>query len=336
MVKQLIAESGAGRRLALNRDRISVDLFPQRSVIKQDYPPPNDLSRFTEAILNATHISRNISDIRAHGYNVEFLFTQTEYPTVYEYIAKKVLTGFRAPDGNIVGAMVQFRFCDADGQVWNIDLQPRLRKDDATAGYCSVNLHLPSPPDVSNTVILIAAVYEKAKLSRFTEAILNAFIAERKEGRELRLRMSDSTVISRNVDASTLLDSTENVYQNAVTLGEITLVNMQVYESVDMIGALTQRSHASRDLWNVDFDQRKVAVLLGLCLASDRYSRSQDSPAERAVVVGDETWVTGSLPTDLLVQLALQKPYFDVASSPAVPDFVRDLHEVPNEADEEG
>ena len=148
--------------------------------------------------------------------------------------------------------------------------------------------------------------------------------------------MSDSTVISRNVDASTLLDSTENIYQNAVTLGEITLVNMQVYESVDMIGALTQRSHASRDLWNVDFDQSKVAVLLGLCLASDRYSRSQACPAERAVVVGEETWVTGSLPTDLLVQVALQKPYFDVASSPAVPDFVRDLHEVPNEADEEG
>ena len=130
--------------------------------------------------------------------------------------------------------------------------------------------------------------------------------------------MSDSTVISRNVDASTLLDSTENIYHNAVTLGEITLVNMQVYESVDMIGALTQRSHASRDLWNVDFDQSKVAVLLGLCLASDRYSRSQACPAERAVVVGEETWVTGSLPTDLLVQVALQKPYFDVASSPAV------------------
>ena len=65
--------------------------------------------------------------------------------------------------------------------------------------------------------------------------------------------MSDCTVISRNVDASTLLDSTENICHNAVTLGEITLVNMQVYESVDMIGALTQRSHASRDLWNVDF-----------------------------------------------------------------------------------
>ena len=162
-VGQVIAESGAGRRLALNRDRISIDLFPQRSVIKQDYPPPNDLSRFTEAILNATQISCDISGIRAHGYNVEFLFTQTEYPTVYEYIAKKVLTGFRAPDGNIVGAMVQFRFRDADGQMWNIDIQPRLRKDDATAGYCSVNLHLPSPPDLSKTVIFIAAVHEKAK-----------------------------------------------------------------------------------------------------------------------------------------------------------------------------
>ena len=154
--------------------------------------------------------------------------------------------------------------------------------------------------------------------------------------------MSDSTDLlgstetSRNVDASTLLDSTENIYHNAETLGGITLVNMQVYERIDMIGALTQRSHASRDLWNVDFEQRKVAVLLVLCLGADRSSRSQAFPAERSVVVGEETWVAGSLPTDLLVQPALQQPYFDVTASPAVPDFLRDLHEVPNEADEEG
>lgn len=153
-------EAGPLRRIVLNRDRISIDLLSQRSEIKQEYPP-DDPTKLVEVTVAALQDSANKEGITAHGYSVEFVYNQNSYPTAYQYIAKK-LVSLSEPGRNVLGASVQLRLEDNDEGVWNIDIQPRFRRDDTSKVYCSVNLHVAIPPDVDSVHTCFANTRDKA------------------------------------------------------------------------------------------------------------------------------------------------------------------------------
>ena len=164
VVSPSLSDKGPGRRLSLDKERISVELSPERSSIKQEYPPQNNLSQFSKAVVLAFECSKSLEGIRAYGYNVELTYNQDSFPTSYEYVAKKLIPQFKPLERDLMGAMVQFRFPDEEqGKLWNIDIQPRFRRDDVSLVYCSVNLHVVGPPDPSKTVILISKVQRQAE-----------------------------------------------------------------------------------------------------------------------------------------------------------------------------
>ena len=156
------SEGGLLRRIVVNKDRIAIDLLSQRGSIKQEYPP-DDPSKLVEIAAAALQHSENKEGITAHGYNVELVYNQESYPTAYEYIANKLLMSFSRPSRNVLGASVQLRLEDNDARMWNIDIQPRFRRDDTNKVYCSVNLHIAGPPDVDGIHTCLADTRAKAK-----------------------------------------------------------------------------------------------------------------------------------------------------------------------------
>jgi hypothetical protein len=133
-----------GRRLAINRDRVFLELFPDRFSIRQEYPTPvsgfSTLSRLAGLAIEMS-AATDPTLVQAHGYNVELLYDPGPL-LASPYIGSRIFSDFqRNPGWKTIGGQAGLKFRDTDGTIWNVVIEPRFKQDSAENVFFSLNLH---------------------------------------------------------------------------------------------------------------------------------------------------------------------------------------------------
>ena len=132
------------RQFGLEKERISVAVYSERSAVSRAYPSqPDDLERLAEvASLAIDNTDVEGQELRAYGYNVDLVGQITAGLTVNQFVATRVLGSdfHRRVGGEIVGGVVQTTFV-ADGEIWNMRIEPRMNDDSGSKIFVSLNLH---------------------------------------------------------------------------------------------------------------------------------------------------------------------------------------------------
>ena len=135
-------------QLTLNRDRITIDLAPSRSIINRDYPSREDLGRLSEVIgefvSNSTYDGSNT---QTFGINIRLIFDPESEISAFEYLSSRLFdveplgsTGWR-----FIGGAGKLIF-DEDGRRWTISLEPRFNDYNESRVFLDSNLHVYGQP----------------------------------------------------------------------------------------------------------------------------------------------------------------------------------------------
>lgn len=128
----------------LEKERISVAVYSERSAVSRAYPSqPDDLERLAEvASLAIDNTNVEGQELRAYGYNIDLVGQMTAGLTVNQLVATRVFGSdfHRKVGGEIVGGVVRATF-EADGEIWNMRLEPRMNDDSGSKIFVSLNLH---------------------------------------------------------------------------------------------------------------------------------------------------------------------------------------------------
>ena len=138
----------SGRLLSINRDRITLELFPSRSVITRDYPLEQDLDRLAEvADYAVTNTGSGVQQLRAFGYNIEMVYDQDSEQTAYRYISERLFSGdiLGEKGWHLAGGAATLIF-EEDTKRWSIKFEPRFRDFAATKVFLGLNLHIAEQP----------------------------------------------------------------------------------------------------------------------------------------------------------------------------------------------
>ena len=171
----LPSDIATGRSIALERDRITIALTPDRAVIERQYPEYDSLQRLSEVIdltLQSTR-STGISP-RAFGYNAELVYSQTSEMNAEQYLATRLFprSQISHPGWELVGAASRLIFQDSVSR-WTVNLDKRVNDPTGKNVFLGLNLHKPD--------------------SRFPEQpeILQALQDLWKQGHELPVRIDE-------------------------------------------------------------------------------------------------------------------------------------------------
>ena len=130
-------------RLLLNRDRIIVDVIPDRSTIARKYPNEDDIDRLVEVINHAIEQSDVGSQkLRAYGINLDAVYELPTEENASQFIAKRIFFPdlLQKTGSQLVGGSAKLHFLK-DGQTWNVAIEPRFGKLEANKVFVSLNLH---------------------------------------------------------------------------------------------------------------------------------------------------------------------------------------------------
>lgn len=148
--EQLISNLGvlpAGQQFMLHKDRISITITSDRSIVKQDYPNAGTLDRLSEIASLAIDSTRIMHATGALGYNIELVYIQDSGSPAATYIADRVFSAFDRNEGwQIAGGRAAFRFTDEGGAIWNVVLEPRRGDYSTNKVFLSINLHADAAP----------------------------------------------------------------------------------------------------------------------------------------------------------------------------------------------
>ena len=95
-------------RIEIPKDRIVIEMVPDRSSIEKEYPDEN-WTRLAEVARFAIEASKNL-EIKAHGYNFSLVYQQESAPTAYEYIAARFIRPQEVLDWNLTGGSAELCF----------------------------------------------------------------------------------------------------------------------------------------------------------------------------------------------------------------------------------
>lgn len=144
-----------GQTLTLNRDRITLELTPDRTTINRDYPSKDDLARLAEVAALAIKSSdtHNLG-LRAVGFNIDVVYEQTTGLTALSFLVGRVFVPklFQSAGYQLQGGAARLHLLRGE-QVWNINIEPRFNNPESTKVYASFNLHrdtksLPQPDHI--------------------------------------------------------------------------------------------------------------------------------------------------------------------------------------------
>ena len=169
-VSQAENSFGDGRRVSLDRQRIYLDLTPDRSRIRQEYPDEGRFSDLAELVSRTFELSDTPAhSVGPHGFNVELSYEQHSDKSAFSYIGKRLFSGLGKINGwDIVGGMgASIRFEDDQGIIRNVQIEPRFRNDSFQRVFLHLNLHvasnrLPTADEISSGLTL--AVEDARKL----------------------------------------------------------------------------------------------------------------------------------------------------------------------------
>ena len=132
-----------GRKLAIPRERVTLDLSPARTIIEREYPTEGDVSRLAEVAGYAVqHTAPQESLPAAFGYNVELVFNQTSGSHSLRYLGDRLFhqRNFATDGWNLVGGAGRLIFDSVDGR-WTIQLEPRFNSEETHQVFVNLNLH---------------------------------------------------------------------------------------------------------------------------------------------------------------------------------------------------
>ena len=147
----------ASTTLLLSRDRITLELTPDRSNITREYPNREDLDRLANVIDHAIGSSKFQSkQLRAYGFNIDATYTLPSEQTASQFIANRLFASNPFQGYHLKGGMARFHLIRND-QTWNIRVEPRLGDPAASKVFVSLNLHieemsLPSKPFIKKSL----------------------------------------------------------------------------------------------------------------------------------------------------------------------------------------
>lgn len=131
-----------GRKITLPKDRISIDIFRERSVLRQEYPSEMALNNLASVAGLAIKNTTNVDEVRTHGYNIELVYDQDSGSLASTYIADRIFSDFSRNEGwRILGGQASFKFAGTEGKTWNVVIEPRFRNDTTDKVFLSINLH---------------------------------------------------------------------------------------------------------------------------------------------------------------------------------------------------
>lgn len=140
---------GATQTLSLNRDRISLDLAPDRSVITKEYPSTEepqlhrDFSRLSEvASFAISNTSEEGGTLRAFGYNIEVVYEQDTDLSAFNYLAKRLFQSESTTKAGwqLIGGAAKLSY-EGDNKLWNLIVEPRFNDKETNRIFLSLNLH---------------------------------------------------------------------------------------------------------------------------------------------------------------------------------------------------
>lgn len=145
--------------LALNRDRITLELSPSRSAVNRDYPSREDLSKLAEIAGRAiSSTSVEEQELRAFGFNIELVFDQDPETPAFSYLSKRLF------DVDALGSE-GWRFTGGSGKLifdngerrWTVVLEPRFSDETESRIFLSANLHearrtIPTEDEIRNSL----------------------------------------------------------------------------------------------------------------------------------------------------------------------------------------
>lgn len=144
--------AGPARMLTYPRDRIAMNLSPQRSVIAREYPSienlEKDLNRLSEVAAGAiSHTDMRGRAIQSYGYNLQTVWSTASTRRIVDYLGERLW-----PYGELAGEGWQpiggnSALVYADGaRRWTVTVQVWPNDDSQTNRLSlSVNLHYATP-----------------------------------------------------------------------------------------------------------------------------------------------------------------------------------------------
>ena len=147
-----------GRKLAIPRERVTLDLSPARTIIEREYPSEGDVSRLSEIAGYAVQQTAPQEGApSAFGYNIELVFNQTTGAPSLQYLGDRLFHqgNFGADEWSLVGGAGRLIFDSSDGR-WTIQVEPRFNSEETHQVFVNLNLHkaeqrLPPAEEISQS-----------------------------------------------------------------------------------------------------------------------------------------------------------------------------------------
>ena len=134
-----------GQVVTLDRDRITLELFPSRAVIRREYPTDEvDLTRLAEVAYHAISITAIRGKmLRAYGFNLDLIYDQDSGRPAYGYLADRLLSGGlqQMNEWQLSGAATRVTYFSGEDQ-WQIAIEPRFGDPLTNTVFLNVNLHI--------------------------------------------------------------------------------------------------------------------------------------------------------------------------------------------------
>ncbi len=145
--------------LALNRDRITLELSPSRSAVNRDYPSREDLSKLAEVAGQAIgNTSVEEQELRAFGFNIELVFDQDPETPAFTYLSRRLFDvgALGSEEWLFTGGAGKLIFDDGKRR-WTIVLEPRFSDESESRVFLSANLHevrltIPTEDEIRNSL----------------------------------------------------------------------------------------------------------------------------------------------------------------------------------------
>ena len=172
-IRQSDGSIGPAKRLRIDKPRIYVDLSPERTKVRQEYPSDDVLPFLHQTISSLFEQSSTpLSTARAHGYNVELTYDQDSSFPAFSYISAKLFNQTAAVEGwSLIGGSGAIRFQSRDGTLRNVTIEPRFRDESSQRVFLSLNLHVDGSnvPALNEIVGRLAQSIDEARA--FIEAL---------------------------------------------------------------------------------------------------------------------------------------------------------------------
>ena len=148
--------------LALQKERITLDLAPGLSSISREYPEKSDIERLAEvASLAMSHSDLRSQELQAYGFNLEVVCGLPYGRTVIEFLTSNVYDAniTRNVRYQLAGGTSRIIFMSEDSR-WELGIEPRFGDVSSNKIFMTLNLHkqtglLPSSEDLRKSLYCV-------------------------------------------------------------------------------------------------------------------------------------------------------------------------------------